>query len=519
MNVSSNYNIELDTDSVLSKAADQLFFDLDKHGNEFLLDWITRFAEEEIENGKSWNFTRGLTSLSQEFLKEEYKTLNQNNSKQLGDYIVLRSFLDKISKHQVKLKKEITDLAQAAVLKCQQYNLEVADFKFGKKSGMNFVFKTAEGEIQDKTNSYHTKMLEGIDGWTKAKAPREYEIIEAYHNGLRELFERLIHTWKENYSLYSSIDVVRANFYSLGILSDLEQHLIRYTDENNIFLLANSNDLIARIIDESDTPFIYEKTGNHYKHYMIDEFQDTSSMQWKNIQPLINNSLSEGQESLLVGDVKQSIYRWRNSDWKLLANGIKQEYQQQAKEEVLPHNWRSTENIIKFNNTLFSSASQYFKQDFLAFTQAEASYGQLFEDAYADIIQTIPAQAPKTGLVHLKFYNKENKDNWEEDSLQTMITTIEELQDKGYQLSDMAILTRTNTEGAKTSRFLLDYAAKNRNNGYRYDIISNEALWISSSYDVKFLVNTLRYMVSHDPIVATEINLIYHNYINNSNST
>lgn len=518
MNVSSNYNIELDTDNVLNKAAEQLFYDLDKKGNEFLLDWVTRFAEEQIENGQSWNFTRNLTSLSKEFLKEEYKALSQNNEKQLGDFIVLSSFLNKIIKHQKILKQEMVDIAKVGVNICERYQLEAADFKNGKRSGMNFVFKTAAGEILDKTNSYHTKMLESIEGWTTKKAPRKDDITEAYNQGLSEAFQNLIQTWEDNFTLYNSIDVVRVNFYSLGILSDLEQQIKRYTDENNIFLLANSNDLIARIINDSDTPFIYEKTGSHYKHYMIDEFQDTSSLQWKNIQPLINNSLSEGHESLLVGDVKQSIYRWRNSDWKLLATGIKEKYQQQAIEEILPNNWRSSVNIIKFNNTLFASSAEFFKQEFLGKTEADAAYGELFDNAYMDIKQEIPQQAEKTGQVKLKFFSKEEKDEWEELSLNDIIKTIEELQDLGYQLSDMAILTRTNSQGAKISHHLLDYASKHRDNNYRYDIISNEALWISASYDVKFLVNTLRYLNSADPLIATEINLIHHNYIASNQS-
>ncbi len=518
MNVASNYNIELDTESVLTKASEQLFFDLDKRGNEQLLKWVTHYAEEQIENGDSWNFTNSITTLSKEFLKEEYKALNNNNENQLGNFLVLNAFLEKITKHNFLLKKQWIDLAQRGVNICEKYNLETSDFKNGKRSGVNFIFKMALGEVPDKTNTYHAQMLEGIEGWTTAKSPNKITIDEAYNNGLHTIFTELIEAWEQDYPVYNSITIVRKNFYAMGILADLEQQLKKYTEENNLFLLANSNELIAKIIDQSDTPFIYEKTGNNFKHFMIDEFQDTSRLQWGNIKPLINNSLGEGHSSLLVGDVKQSIYRWRNSDWQQLDHKISDEYQSQAIQEVLPTNWRSTANIIKFNNTLFLAASKYLKQQFINDTGDDSSRSELFQSAYADIAQEIPEKATKNGFVSLQFYDKKDKDNWKEEALSQLVKNIEDLQDKGYHLNDIAILTRTGNEGAEISRHLLDYAASHSDCAYRYDIISNEALWISSSYDVKFLINILKYNTTKDNILATQINLIYYNYINKSTS-
>jgi len=513
--VSSNYNIELDDKAVLQKVSEQLFFDLEKKGNEELINWMTSFAEEQIENGNSWNFSESIGKLSEEFLSEDYKRASSHNEKALGDFIVLKSFLSKITKHQLMIKKQLQSIAEVGVSIAENNGLTSLDFKYGKSSGINFLFNTALGNIPDKIGIRTLDMLENQDAWYTKTSAKKDDIIYACNAGLEDSLRSLVQRWTENIQLYVSIDLIRANFYSLGILSDLERQLKKYTDENNILLLSNSNELIANIIDDSDTPFIYEKTGNHYKHFMIDEFQDTSQLQWNNLKPLISNSLSEGNGNLIVGDVKQSIYRWRNSDWKQLDHGIKNEFRQLAKEEILPTNWRSSEGIILFNNTLIKNTAKYLQGLFMTETGAseDAESAQLFESAYADIVQEVPQNAKKGAYVNFQFYPKENNSEWKEDVITRLPGIIEEAQDKGHKLSDMAILVRTNSEGAQISRYLLNYAATHPESKYRYDVISDEALWISGSYDVQFLVNIFKYLIHPSGLVASQLNILYNNYL------
>lgn len=516
--VSSNYNIELDDKSILQKVSEQLFFDLERKGNEDLVDWMTRFAEEQIENGNSWNFSESIGKLSEEFLSEEYKRASSQNEQALGDFIVLKSFLSKITKHQMMLKKQLQSIAEKGVNIAEDFGLNSLDFKYGKTSGISFLYNISIGTIPDKIGQRTIDMTENQEAWYTKSSSKKNDIIIACGAGLDECLRNLVQCWGENIQLYQSIDLIRANFYSLGILSDLERQLKNYTDENNILLLSNSNELIANIIDDSDTPFIYEKTGHHYKHFMIDEFQDTSQLQWNNLKPLISNSLAEGNSNLIVGDVKQSIYRWRNSDWKQLDHGIKAEYHNSAKEEVLPTNWRSSREIIKFNNTLIQNTARHLQAQFIHETEADvdAESAQLFESAYADIIQEVPQSAKDGGYISFKFYDKEANDEWKEDVISQLPSIIENAQDKGHKLSDMAILVRRNSEGAQISRYLLNYAATHPQSKYRYDVISDEALWLSGSYDVQFLVNIFKYLMLPNGLVASQLNILYNNYLNAS---
>lgn len=191
--------------------------------------------------------------------------------------------------------------------------------------------------------------------------PIIYRIIAAYNNGLQAKMIELIDFYDKEFTKYNSAILILTHFDTMGILSDLAMQIRKLTVEQNIMLISDSNLLLNKIIDDCDTPFIYERTGLMIENYMIDEFQDTSILQWKNFLPLIHNSLSNGNKSLVVGDVKQSIYRWRNSDWKLLDSQIYQDIPN-INEENLDTNWRSDENVIKFNNALFRSASQKLQQ-------------------------------------------------------------------------------------------------------------------------------------------------------------
>ncbi len=521
IHVSSTYNIELDDKEVLQNVSEQLFFNLEKKGNEALVHWLTDFAEEQIENGSTWDFSKSIGALSEEFLSETYKRVRHENGDLLGDFVFLNHFLSKIAKHQLMLRQRMKTLAQKGVAIVKKFELNATDFKYGKSSGINFLFYIAEEKIPEKIGARTLDMLEQQTAFYTKTAPQKDNIIAACNSGLEEVLRLLVQCWRECNPMYQSIDLIRANFYSLGILSDLERQLKAYTDDNNILLLSGSNELIAGIIDGSDAPFIYEKTGCVYKHFMIDEFQDTSRLQWYNLRPLVGNSLSEGKENLLVGDVKQSIYRWRNSDWRQLDHGIKEEFAELATEQVLPTNWRSSEGIIRFNNTVIKAIAAHLKERFITETGGteDSKAARLFDSAYADIVQAIPPEASKNAYVAFRFFNKENNDDWQENVISRLPQVIEEAQDKGYRLSDIAILVRRNSEGAQISRFLLNYAATHPSSKYKYNVISDEALWISASYDVRFLCHVFEYLVQPDALSVSQLNVSYQNHLDKNKKT
>ena len=271
-------------------------------------------------------------------------------------------------------------------------------------------------------------------------------------------------------------------------------------------LIADTTELLNQIIGQSDTPFIYEKIGSRIDHYMIDEFQDTSNMQWNNFRPLLEESLAQGQSNLIVGDVKQSIYRFRNSDWELLDKQIRLDFSnEEIQEKTLADNWRSCPNIVKFNNAFFKTLPLVFQHtynetleaSFLS-EQEKALFATKIITAYAKSEQQIPPKAnQQEGHVRIEFLSddeEENGKNWREKALEQLPHLLEQLQDNGYALKDIAILVRTNQEGAQVADTLLTYKEDHPSAHYHYDLISDDALFISNAISVRFLVAILRFL-------------------------
>ena len=198
-----------------------------------------------------------------------------------------------------------------------------------------------------------------------------------------------------------------ANIYELGILSDVLHKVHQITTNENLFLLSDTGELLNLVTREDQTPFIYEKIGNRYENFMIDEFQDTSIIQWKNFKPLIENSMAEGFDNLVVGDIKQSIYRWRNSDWRILGTVLQNMVDGKRIFSVpLATNWRSRSNLIRFNNTLFTIIPEQTDKNF-----ESESLPQSFRKLYSEAVQKDPGKKDG-GYVRIEFIDNEKEEDW-----------------------------------------------------------------------------------------------------------
>jgi ATP-dependent helicase/nuclease subunit A len=203
-------------------------------------------------------------------------------------------------------------------------------------------------------------VLDNPPRWSTNPVPAP-QLVAALSDGLDREIIGAVRYYNENFITINTADAILSNIYTLGILSDILDRVHEITTSENKFLLSDAGELLYRIIGNDQTPFIYEKIGNSFENYMIDEFQDTSAIQWKNFKPLIDNSLGEGFDNLVVGDVKQSIYRWRNSDWKIMDKVLHHEFgTERLKTEKLDTNYRSRGNIVAFNNTVFSTLPGLF---------------------------------------------------------------------------------------------------------------------------------------------------------------
>lgn len=495
------YNVELDTDKVLTEAIDSMLYDLERSENKLLLDWLIRFSEEKVENGETWNIRSDIHSLSSEIFKESYKAYSNQVQQDIGDKELMADYKDMLFGIIRNFETTSQQTGEKALNIITRFGLKPDDFKGGSRSPFTNFLKWANGFTDEPTKTFRT-LADDISAWYTAKTPLEIraKIEEAYPE-LDECVHNIIDHY-DNSQIYQTAYEINRYFFTLGILGDVDKKIREYAAENNVMLISDTTELLNRIIAGSDTPFIYEKVGVRVNHYMIDEFQDTSAMQWNNFLPLVKDSLSGGNRNFIVGDVKQSIYRWRNSDWKLLDEQLDKDFSVEGiNHETLNANWRSSRHVIDFNNAVFSLGTSLLQDTYNKSLPDEAedkrlhTFASRITKAYNELYQYIPdTRKDNEGHVKVSFLDTDEEHSWQTQVLNRLPEEIEKLQDKGYDLKDIAILVRTKKEGAEVANCLLEYKSNNPDSKYRYDIISDEALFVSSSKSIKLIIALLKYL-------------------------
>ena len=514
--VHGGYNLELDSSSTLEQSVDNLFLDLSKAENRQLLNWLTEFAEERIEQSENWNMRGNIMELGREVFKESYQHKAEDTNKKLHEREFLTNYRKSLRKIKTDLEAKVKLVASEGMRIMARNGLTHEDFAY---KTTNTLEKIVGGKFEI-SNRFIGFATDVSNCYTKSKPQDIKSAIEsAYQNGLQKCFVDIVELLQVEIITYNSAILVLKHINTLGILSDLAVQIKKLTDEQNTMLISDTNLLLNKIIDNSDAPFVYEKTGIHVDNYMIDEFQDTSTLQWKNFQPLLDNSLSAGKFNLVVGDVKQSIYRWRNSDWKLLDEKILTDFRpEQIHEENLETNWRSDKNIIDFNNSFFYRAAQLLQSKLNENLQAVLPvYPSLetlthkIEHAYANIHQQISPKAA-TGRVQVSFIPRdENEEGWKAESLERLPAILEKLQTQGYRAADICILVRKNDEEQQVIHKLLNYkTTADAKPDYCYDIMGNEGLLIGAAASVRFVLGVLQLFVNPtDSIQQTIVNYEY----------
>jgi ATP-dependent helicase/nuclease subunit A len=378
----------------------------------------------------------------------------------------------------------------------------------GKKGVPSFLKKISsfQFDASNPLNSYISKILDEPPRWSASQVMAP-PLASALGAGADDLITGAIRYYNRNFINVNTADAILGNIYTLGILSDILEHVHQITTAENKFLLSDAGELLYLIIGKDQTPFIYEKIGNSFQHYMIDEFQDTSAIQWNNFKPLIDNSLGEGFENLVVGDVKQSIYRWRNSDWKIFDKVISQEIgSERLKTQKLDTNYRSRENIIAFNNMVFSVIpgllDKLHEDEEIRFT-----------DLYADARQKSGGEK-EGGLVRFDFVKESDEDQFRDIVLRKLPGVIEDLQDKGYKGSDIGILVRWNSEGTAILKHMLNYRLSvnsEQREKYNYEIISNESLILDQNPVVSFIISLLTWIINPSDDISRA--MTFRNYL------
>lgn len=420
------YGIEMDQELVLTTAIDNLLSDLEKPESKDLLGWLLRFAEDKIESGGEWNLRKDIMALSREVFKESYKAFSEAVGRDIEDKKALEDYKNELYGIIRSVEATAKELGERGLAILNKYGLKVTDFKGGSRSPLTLLDRLVQGEMKEPSATF-IGLADNLDGcFTKTVSLGTRQIIGcAFEDGLNDCIKGIISLF-DNLTAYNTAREIVRYYYTLGILTDVSRQIAAYREEKNVMLIADTTELLSKVIEGSDAPFIYEKTGTHVDHYMIDEFQDTSGMQWNNFRPLIEESLAHSRDNLIVGDVKQSIYRFRNSDWKLLDEQVQADFSPEVvHEETLKDNWRSCRNIVEFNNALFTTlpgvlqtvynealsvSSLSEEQRAAFFTKIMSAYDKSFQ-------QVPPPFMQKDGHVRIEFLSGDDEKDWKEEAL------------------------------------------------------------------------------------------------------
>ena len=498
-----NYRVELDVDPVLTKAVDGLLSGLDRDGGDSeLLRWLLRFSEDKVERGETWDLRKQMSDLGRELFKERYKSVREAvGGEASADRERSAEYSRRLYAVINAVKSEARELGERALRIMKKYGLRPEDFSGKSRSPFTLFNKLAKGEVEKEPTQTFLKLPDNPEAWGK-----EERILQAYADGLNVCVKEVIRFYETRITDYLTAAAIAANFYTLGILGDIEREIRRQSEDKNYMLLSDTAELLTRIIDGSDVPFIYEKTGTRIRHYLIDEFQDTSAMQWRNFRPLVADSLAAGYTDLIVGDVKQSIYRFRNSDWTLLDEQIARDFPADLiTERTLSENWRSRRHVVEFNNAFFTfypaRLQEWYNEGLEQSTlspERRALYSSRILRAYAQCKQALsPLPEPNAGHVRVEWLaNDSEETKWKERAMERLLDVLRELRRHGRTWGEIAVLTRTREEGALVTDTLLAYGRMHPEESLR--IISDDGLLIEGAASVRFIVGMLRYMNHSD---------------------
>lgn len=500
------YNVELDSEFVLTKAVDKVMEQLKV--NAELRRWVGELMEVSVDEGKSWSVKAKMAELGKELFKENYMLFDKQILYKFGDKNFLqdyRSFLKGIIREYEeeleKLSKEAVGLIEASGLQINHFKKNCPAFHF---------YKLQDGKLDEVTKTTR-EGVKLVEGWvTKSCDPVIRSKIEHIFPVLSSLLEKCIQKYDTQFYRYLSAKQLSDNLYQLGILNDLYRKVREYCEEKGLMLLSDTTHILNVLIEGNDTSFLFEKTGNYFKHIMIDEFQDTSSLQWKNFRPLITNSLGEGNRALIVGDVKQSIYRWRNGDWGLLAEGVEREFSRLGtKKVVLPDNWRSGREIVDFNNVFFERSARELKKLYDEEAGSPNAWSYAIEKAYDTPYQKV--RSTYSGYVDIEFGPEKKEEKSDETIMDGLLSLIGDVLDRGGKLGNIVILVRNSKEGA----FVADYLMKYNQSALReIHFISNDSLYVWSSPYVKFILSVLRYLTEpYDSVNRATLLFLYHTFL------
>lgn len=480
LELGANMTIELNNGDVLSDAVDSMIEKLDRMSPT--LYWLLEYIEERIADDKRWNVSSEIKGFGRNIFDEVYIEKGVALREKLKDTKFIPQYRKKLQEKRESILDTMKGFSEHFQEILNANGLTPTDLKNGARGIGSYFNKIASGKLSnDVRNSTVEKCLEGAENWTTKTSPHKDTIISIANQVLIQVLNDAENTRMSSNKVLNSCDMSLRYLNNLQLLMRIDSEVREQNLNHNRFLLSDTNALLHSIIREGDASFVYEKIGTTIDTVMIDEFQDTSRMQWENFHLLLEESLAQKEGSMIVGDIKQSIYRWRNGDWKILA-GLDKDRSFRLNSKTLDTNWRSEANIIAFNNDIFTSACKVLNERYKADEGEDCT--QLL-DAYSDVRQKT-SKDTKEGYIKLSFLKNSEEHPYTDTTMELLAEEVDSLVKKGVRVNDIAILVRKN----KSIPAIADYFDKNTS----YRVVSDEAFRLDASLAVCMLIDGLRYI-------------------------
>lgn len=495
LNLGTSMTIELDTKRVISEGVDLLLRELSADDPTLL--WIEKYIGSEMDDGKHWNITDSLKDFARNIHDETYQQQADNLRAQLQDADIIRTLRKQLTEERRHAKENIDTQVDSFFKILEQNTLTIDDLSYGASGVCGYYIKLRNGDYNTEFTNRTADASLRAEAWASAKSPHKKEIVAlASHTLMQHLNDTEKIRLREVRTI-NTCDLVLRHLYQLQLINIIHDRILQLNREENRFLLADTCRMLSQM-QTGDSSFVFEKLGYYIRHIMIDEFQDTSRMQWDNFLHILREGLSQGNESMLVGDVKQAIYRWRGSDWRILNGEVHQELGLYTPREAhrLAVNRRSMREIVEFNNHLFDRCNTLLT-DLLG----EEHAAPLIQ-AYSDVEQEHKEE--HEGYVRVVDVTHEKGESADEVMCREVLRTIEELLSNGISEKHIALLLRTNTQIQR----IVDYMAVH---APTIHIFSADAYRLDASTAVNMLVDTLRWIADPEQSVALlQVGLHYH---------
>ena len=476
-----NFEVEMDAESLLNEAVDVVISKIGEHKE--LTDLLVSYSIQKLDDDKAWDISKELKTFAKVIL-------NENNAKYLKDLsnlsiIEFKTLKEKLQKENKEIETKFLEIGNKGLEIVNNSGVEIAEFANSGELPKHFVKLTKLKQLKFDDLKFEgrlNKVIEENKNLYSGKCSAfSKQIIERVGSDLKELFYKSKVLYNKKYNLYVLNNLIRESLIPLAVLNYINSALEDIKKENNILLNAEFNQKINDTIKNEPAPFIYERIGEKFRYYFIDEMQDTSELQWKNLIPLISNVISSENEQgelgklLLVGDAKQSIYRWRGGKAEqfisLSSEGKNKENNPFYVEKTLANletNYRSFSEIINFNNSFFKHISKFLNNE---------SFSKLFLDG-----NNQKSTKKEGGYVQLSFVEKQKEDEERDLVYPKRVLDIIQNLDTSFQKNEVCVLVRTRKQGVAVANYLSEN---------EIEIISSETLLLGNSNKVTFIINLL----------------------------